>query len=140
MEELTKDTVVKVYFKNGTTAEGLVESWTNECGILRALNGENKLIIYSPLENIMMIQVSSDPVLDVEVPEKLLSAPEAVSLVERSRNMARQHMNKIQSDKIAIARALKVGETRDNSSKEGRYELPDFSQHRSVVSSSKKTR
>ena len=48
---------IKCVFKNGTLIEGLVESWTKEEVVLTSLDGESKLIIMHPDDDIMLIKL-----------------------------------------------------------------------------------
>ncbi len=52
-----KGKLVKLIFKNGMTAEGVVASWSSETSILNNTTDLGYLIIHKTLENVMMIRV-----------------------------------------------------------------------------------
>jgi hypothetical protein len=51
---------VKCIFRNGTIVEGIIETWTKEEAILISLDGESKLIILRPTEDLIMIKLMLD--------------------------------------------------------------------------------
>lgn len=66
---------VKIVFRNGTVTEGIVEEWFNNVIYLKALDGESKLIITNPEQDIMLIKVWDEKAPEVEPKE-----PEPVDL------------------------------------------------------------
>lgn len=54
---IPKDSLVKVYFKNGTVIEGVVLTWNDKKGLLQSPDSQNRMIIYSPIENVMMVKL-----------------------------------------------------------------------------------
>lgn len=52
-----QDQHVKCIFRNGTLVEGTVDSWSKDEAILTSLDGESKLIITSPVADIMLIKI-----------------------------------------------------------------------------------
>lgn len=61
---------IKVFLKNGLTAEGQVEEWTDHKIILRAPNTQDQLIIYNINENVVMIRVFNEPLPIAKVVEQ----------------------------------------------------------------------
>lgn len=52
-----KGSLVKVYFKNGTTLEGIVVHWNDKKGVLQAPKNNSRMIVYNPAENVMMLRL-----------------------------------------------------------------------------------
>lgn len=49
--------LVKVYFRNGFTSEGVVQSWSDGKSVLKAVESSNLLIIQKTIEDILFVQV-----------------------------------------------------------------------------------
>lgn len=54
---IPRDSLVRIYFKNGTIIEGIVLAWNDKKGLLRSPDCSNRMIIYSPAENVMMVKL-----------------------------------------------------------------------------------
>jgi len=48
---------VKIIFRNGHSAEGIVLHWGVDLWVLRGLINADQLLIYSPLETVQMVQI-----------------------------------------------------------------------------------
>lgn len=57
---IPKDSLVKIYFKNGTIIEGIVIVWSDKKGLLRSPGSQNRMIIYNPVDNVMMIKLLAE--------------------------------------------------------------------------------
>lgn len=55
--QIPTDTVVHVYFKTGTSVEGVVVVWYSDYVVLRAIGGVNNIVIYNPQENLLMVKI-----------------------------------------------------------------------------------
>jgi hypothetical protein len=53
---IPKNSLVEIFFKNGTIVKGTVLIWNDKKGLLQAENS-NRMIIYNPNENVMMIKL-----------------------------------------------------------------------------------
>lgn len=53
---------VTIYFKNSMSLSGVVLSWTTDYIIIKAQQGNNKIVIYNPKENVLMVKVNYDSV------------------------------------------------------------------------------
>lgn len=54
---IQKNSLVKIYFKNGTVVEGIVLIWGDKKGLLQSPDCQNRMIIYNPIENVMMVKL-----------------------------------------------------------------------------------
>lgn len=55
-----RGSLVKVYFKNGTTLEGIVVIWNDKKGVLQAPKNNSRMIVYNPAENVMMLRLFTE--------------------------------------------------------------------------------
>ena len=55
---IPKNSLVKVYLKDGPVVEGIVIAWNDQKGLLQAPGNQNRLIIYKPIENVIMVKLS----------------------------------------------------------------------------------
>src|SRR3990167_7863570 len=94
MNYLIKDMVVKVYFKEGISVEGVVFEWNDNLAILRALNGNNKLLIYRPTDNAFMVKILNES-----------SPPHVVSL-DAATNMPESDFSRSENTMLALTRRL----------------------------------
>lgn len=67
-----KGSMIKVYFKNGTTLEGIVVIWNDKKGILQSPQNNSRLLIYNPVENVMMLRLFPEEIaepIELDIPE-----------------------------------------------------------------------
>ena len=72
MITIDKDKHIKLVFKNGTVAEGIVQSWTKENATLQSIHDDSQIIVMHPEKDIQMIKIMPDHVEDppAELPEE----------------------------------------------------------------------
>src|SRR3990167_6463563 len=155
MNYIIKDMVVKVYFKEGISVEGVVFEWNDNLAILRALNGNNKLLIYRPTDNAFMVKILDDSCKhkesggDIDLNES--SPPHVVSLdaatnmpesdfsrsentmLARTRRLVELRISKGRDERAQVAQALQRAPK--ESSQGAKYEFPDFTKRRSFNNS-----
>ncbi len=56
---------VKVYFKNGIIEDGFVESWSKDVCVIRAIYGNNKLVITNSKESVFAVRIINDEQIGV---------------------------------------------------------------------------
>lgn len=148
------DEEVKIFFKNGTTVEGIVVSWNASELILRSVGATGHLIIYHPEENIMMVRVLEKESTEApplpprrapvppapptpDIPSTLPGRPTRDEMRERAFRAAERAQREKENDKVNLASNLQrppqpvQGEAR-------RYEFPNFTKHRTINRSPKK--
>lgn len=133
---IPKDSLVKIYFKNGTIIEGVVLAWNDKKGLLRSVGSSNRMIVYNPAENVMMVKLilseevkalPPEPPPESEEPEEPIAKlaipveqaqspvdidePESVedlkgSMSERTRKLVQYRISQASSERKAVARAL----------------------------------
>lgn len=89
---IPKNSLVKVYLKDGPVVEGIVIAWNDQKGLLQAPGNQNRLIIYKPVENVIMVKLSypepeeqeEDEIEDSHPEEPLEISSVAQSQSERS--------------------------------------------------------
>jgi hypothetical protein len=64
MISIDKDKHIKLVFKNGTVAEGIVQSWTKENATLQSIHDGSQIIVMHPEKDIQMIKIMPDHVED----------------------------------------------------------------------------
>lgn len=64
---------IKCIFRNGATAEGIVDEWSEHTAKLRSLDGQSILIIMRPTEDIMLIKVLLSDNLKINAPLPTIS-------------------------------------------------------------------
>jgi len=117
------DKKVKIFFKNGLTAEGVVIEWSDKKSILKSEASNNILIINNSLDNIMMINVSCENA-ESESPKNEIKND------FNFESRAKQH----KEDLIKEAQSYMSQPTKQFS-----YGYPDFSKRRSHNDPSKKS-
>lgn len=77
---IPKDSLIKVYFKNGTVIEGIVLTWSDKKGLLQSPGNQNRMIIYNPIKNVMMVKMfyPEDEVLESESESEYESEVEVI--------------------------------------------------------------
>lgn len=126
---IPKDSLVKVYLKNGLIIEGIVLAWNNQKGLLRSPEGSNQLIICNPIKNVIMIKLlipETDETkefpktkqIDCYVPEQVESVSETQScnlypqksslesIQERTKRLIKYRLSQTSSEKKMIAQTL----------------------------------
>ena len=117
------DKKVKIFFKNGLTAEGVVIEWTDKKSILKSEATDNILIINNSIDNVIMINVSCDKTTPEPIKDEIKGDFNFESRAKQHREdlikEARSHMSK--------------------SVKQFSYGYPNFSKRRSYDDSTKKS-
>ncbi|MDP2685258.1 MAG: hypothetical protein Q8P20_09575 [bacterium] len=49
----------KIFFKNGISCEGVIQSWSDDCSVLLDGSSNSQLYIYNTKENVMMIKFAN---------------------------------------------------------------------------------
>jgi hypothetical protein len=162
---IPKDSLVKVYFKNGTVIEGVVLTWNDKKGLLRSPGGSSRMIIYNPIENVMMVKliISDQEVIEEVLHQKSISVEQAIppmksvpddspeissgeSIDERTEKLVKYRLSRALQEKQSIAESLRKSNISSGLSfskqppkvETSYYESPNFSKHRSVISTRKK--
>ncbi len=130
---IPRDSLVKVYFKNGTVIEGVVLTWSDEKGLLRSPGCSNRMIIYNPAENVMMVKLLLSEEVDLKestdeeelpIPKTALKVEQVKSnhydeplevsstdpIDERTRKLAQYRLSRVTSDKKMFAKTLESTE------------------------------
>lgn len=111
---IPKNSLVKVYLKDGPVVEGIVIAWNDQKGLLQAPGNQNRLIIYKPIENVMMVKLSYPEIEEEdeieesppEEEEKLEIESIAKSKSERSW-VVNPPIDKTSSDEVALPKNFK---------------------------------
>ena len=84
---IPKDSLVRIFFKNGTIVEGVVLTWSDKKGLLLASDSQNRMIIYNPAENVIMVkllleQPNITPKEMPQQPQEIVEQPVAKEIVD----------------------------------------------------------
>lgn len=131
--------VVKVYFKNNIIVEGVVLEWSNVSALLKASSSDNKLFIYSPSENVVMVKILEDT-MSAEVSPEPEPEPEPIlsEMSARAQKLVSLKMKNINSDKFKFAKTLKSESIQIDQG--NKYELPNFTKRGPFIRTTAKTR
>ncbi len=163
---IPKDSLVKVYFKNGTVIEGVVLTWNDKKGLLRSPGGNNRMIIYNPIENVMMIKLiiadENEEINEEILPSKSIAVEQVDSPIEsasddlseisgrsmdeRTEKLLKYRLSKILQEKQSIAESLRKSAASPGllfpnqppKVETSYYESPNFSKRRTVIGTRKK--
>lgn len=157
-----KDSLVKIYFKNGTVIEGIVLTWSDKKGLLRSLSGDSRMIIYNPIENVMMIKLlpTNEEEVTYQEPVKVKQITPPVDLVDSSppklfvreaqsdrvKRLVDDRLSKVIQEKKSIAQALEQSISSPSTPfykqppkvETTYYESPNFSKRRTILGTRKK--
>lgn len=159
---IPKDSLVKIYFKNGTVIEGIVLTWSDKKGLLRSLAGDSRMLIYNPVENVMMIKLlpSDEEEIIYQEPVKVEQVIPPVNLVDasppkifareaqtdRAKRLVNDRLSKVIQEKKSIAQALEQSISSPSTPfykqppkvETTYYESPNFSKRRTILGTGKK--
>lgn len=168
MNHLTKDTQVKVYFKTGAVVEGIVLEWSEREAVLRALTGNNKLVIYRPNLNVMMVKICTEHPSQTSLPDHQYGAdlpstdgqlsnpgitdigidvsevdvePLSTKKIDNTMTNRTKRLVELRTTQSTVARAQVSQTLRRQAPVQvsgAKYELPNFTKRRVVVGSSSK--
>ncbi len=135
--------VVKVFFKNNVTIEGIVRSWSSGLSILDSVSGPECLIIHETLHNVMMVKVlaNSEPQKPRPVswqeplPETTPQLPAGqleTNAIQRAKKLAEIRQQQIQEHKIRLAEKMHQGNIVGADIRETNYEYPDFTKYKPI--------
>lgn len=96
MISIDKDKHIKLVFKNGTVAEGIVQSWTKENATLQSIHDGSQIIVMHPEKDIQLIKIMSD---NVESQTDLVAAPEQP--IDTVKENIREKVREIQAEAAA---------------------------------------
>lgn len=113
---------VKIFFKNGTGLEGLVDNWNNNEAVLKTDQSNDLLIIYQPQENIMMLKVFMDVpnISEPEYQKQPSSEIDPQTSLEKLIEMRKEH---IKNEKLIVKNKI---HSPSFGASGVRYESPDF--------------
>ena len=121
------DKKVKIFFKNGLTAEGVVIEWTDKKSILKSEASDNILIINNSIDNVIMINVSCNKTTPEPIKDEIKDEIKGDFNFE---SRAKQH----REDLIKEARSHMSKPVKQFS-----YGYPNFSKRRSYDDTTKKS-
>lgn len=133
-----KDKHIKVHFKNGISAEGIVVEWTDTRSVLKSLENEDLLIIHETSQNVMLIRIYMDEIkviprinlnqkiVDDDMDEKFIPDPKLhlMKLVELRKLQ-------LQEEKAQVAKKLRKSFVPSGAVKEY-YDYPNFAKLKSA--------
>jgi hypothetical protein len=97
MISIDKDKHIKLVFKNGTVAEGIVQSWTKENATLQSIYDGSQIIVMHPEKDIQLIKVMPDNVEQI-VEEPVAPYEENADAVKEN---IREKVREIQAEAAA---------------------------------------
>lgn len=165
--KIKENMLVKVFFKTGIITEGVVVFWKDKQACLRSVESNNKLLIYKPFKNVMMVKILES--FNVEAqnnipppnPQQTFVEERAVEeLIEEETlttpydDMPQNSFENIKHNRTKKLIELRLSENKLNRNKisdklvdfvsrpviekEGKYELPNFTKRGAFVSPSEK--
>lgn len=127
---------VKCLLRTSTIAEGIVESWTPECAVLKSLDGESLLILHRPNEDIVLTKVLLPPGKNEEeipikatIPRDLKPEFEQAVAEENSIDVRTKSLVELKQLQSQQERKILVGKLKEHhlgQTQEVNYEQPGF--------------
>lgn len=104
--QIPTDTVVHVYFKTGTSVEGVVVVWYSDYVVLRAIGGVNNIVIYNPQENLLMVKIVNQPA-PTSAPALPPHEEEEEEEPIRELKPVKEKLKQAREDKVNLAKRLR---------------------------------
>lgn len=151
---IKKNSLIKIFFKNGASVEGVVVFWNDRKALLRSTEADNKMIIYNPAENVLMIKLIAGEIISEENPPVLHQnnafesqenpsvkkhSTKSKNINSRAIQVANERISQISQDRKK-AKEILIRSPNPSTMETTYYGTPDFSKYRSIVDSrTKKT-
>lgn len=95
---------VKIFFRNGTTTEGIICAWEKDNYTLKSLDGKNLLIVQDPAQDIMLVKIVID-----EPPKQIISMNDIkIDDPDKHKKLADLRAELIEEEKKAITEKLRT--------------------------------
>lgn len=122
---------VKIIFRNNSSIEGIIESWSKDEASLKSLDGKHIFVILNPYEDILLVKIEVQETKPmVKLPEpKPIDLPQEESEDLRIKKLAELRILQNKAERETIANKLKDHNITDT--RKVKYEYPGFFQMQS---------